>query len=75
MVISSWVRNTRNNHPIPEGKNLLSRKAVAAFIGVSVMTIKRYEQKGMLHPLKLSERLVRYRPEEIERFLEGGQIY
>ncbi len=67
---------SKNQNPkTPAGVTLLSRKAVAALIGVSTMTLKRWEKRGMLHPLKLSERLVRYRPEEIEKFLEEGRIH
>ena len=54
---------------------LLSRKQVAARWSVSLETIKRREAAGLLHPIRFSQRQLRYRLAEIvsvERAAAGG---
>ena len=46
-------------------ENFISRPALAARWGCHVETLKRKEKAGILHPIELSGRLVRYRLSEI----------
>lgn len=48
---------------------LLSRKNVAEILGLSVPTVKRYQQQGLLRPIVVNARLVRYRYEDIIDFV------
>jgi hypothetical protein len=48
---------------------LLSRQLVAKKLGVSAMTVKRYQNRGLLNPIYLSSRAIRYRPEDVENFI------
>lgn len=48
---------------------LLSRKVVAEMLGLSVLTVKRYQQRGLLRPIVVNARLVRYRYEDIVEFV------
>jgi len=45
---------------------VLDRKQLANRWGCSIPTIKRREKEGLLHPVYLSTRLVRYRIADIE---------
>ena len=49
---------------------LLSRKDVAEMLSLSVPTVKRYQQQGLIKPIILNSRLVRYRYEEIVAFID-----
>jgi predicted DNA-binding transcriptional regulator AlpA len=49
---------------------LLSRKEVAKMLSLSVPTVKRYQQKGLIKPIIVNARVVRYRYEEILEFIE-----
>jgi predicted site-specific integrase-resolvase len=49
---------------------LLSRKNVAEMLSLSVSTVKRYQQNGLIKPIILNSRLIRYRYEEIVAFIE-----
>jgi excisionase family DNA binding protein len=50
---------------------LLSTRELAAFLGVSVPTILNWKRKGIGPPRCLmGDRLVRYRREDVERWLE-----
>jgi hypothetical protein len=44
---------------------LISRPALAARWECHVETIKRWERQGLLHPVGLSSRLIRYRMAEV----------
>lgn len=48
---------------------LLSRKEVAQIVGVHPGSIKRYEKKGLLKPVKINQRLIRYHRETVEEFV------
>jgi DNA-binding transcriptional MerR regulator len=48
---------------------LLSRRDVAELFGVVPVTIKRWEQKGILTPIKVNERIVRYHPDEVNKLI------
>ena len=49
---------------------LLNRNTVAEMLGVSKMQVHRYEKSGALPRLRISERVIRYREEDVEAFLE-----
>ena len=54
-------------HPLAE---LVSRKCAAEKIGVSTETLKRWERRGLLHPIVFNARLIRYRRADIDRLVE-----
>ncbi len=54
-------------HPLAE---LVSRKLAAEKIGVSTETLKRWERRGLLHPIIFNSRLIRYRRTDIDRLVE-----
>lgn len=58
------------------GATLLSRKQVADELGVSISTLKRFEQREScpLVPIKLGARTVRYSREEIDRFVDASKL-
>jgi len=49
----------------PKQDRLLSRKELSERFGVSIKTLKRREKDGILRPLSLGARTVRYRLSEI----------
>lgn len=48
---------------------LLSRKEVAQILGVHPGSVKRYEKRGLLRPVKFNPRLIRYHRETVEEFI------
>jgi len=55
--------------------NLLSRKDVARYLGVSVMTVTRREAAGLLNPIRFGDgRVIRFRQEDIETLLEANAL-
>jgi predicted site-specific integrase-resolvase len=52
---------------------LISRREIADFLGVHMITVRRWEAKGMLTPIKISERVVRYHPEDVMKLIAGKQ--
>lgn len=52
--------------------NLLKKKDVADRLNVSTRTIGRYVKLGLLKPIRISEQVVRFEPEELDRFLRDG---
>jgi predicted site-specific integrase-resolvase len=51
---------------------LLTRRQVAAMLGLSTESVKRYERKGAIRSIKLNSRVIRYRPEDVRRLIEAG---
>jgi len=49
---------------------LLSRKEVAQILSLSVPTVKRYQQQGLIKPIIVNARVIRYRYEDILKFIE-----
>lgn len=47
-------------------------RQVAELLGCHVKTVQRYSQKGYIHPIKHSQRRVRYDMAEIEDFVSKG---
>lgn len=58
---------------LPDLSPLFSRKEVADLLNVSTRTVARWELTGVLKPIRLSRRAVRYSPQEIQRFVADGQ--
>lgn len=57
-------------------EKLIDRKELAARWKVSIPTLKRMESRGELHPVTISERIIRYNLAVIERMegsIEGRQ--
>jgi DNA-binding transcriptional MerR regulator len=54
---------------IHEGTLLLTRREVAELFGVVPVTVKRWEQKGILTPIKVNERIVRYHSDEVKKLI------
>ena len=52
---------------------LLSRKQVAEMAGVHPGTIKRWERRGLLKPIRINPRVVRYKAAEVMRLLGGEE--
>lgn len=50
---------------------LLSRAELAVRWSVSIETLKRYERRGILRPVKLAPRCLRYREEDIRAHEES----
>ena len=57
----------------PNSSSLRSRRQVAALFNISVRTLLRWEADGLLKPLRLSNRAVRYEQREVERFLASSR--
>lgn len=53
----------------PDSK-LLTRTEVAMALRVHPRTLARWEEKGIIKPLKFSARSIRYRQEDVERLIE-----
>lgn len=53
-------------------ERFLSRKDLSERWQVSVMTLQRYERRGILRPVKLATRLLRYRLSDILAHEEAG---
>ena len=58
--------------PTPEKQIMLTRKEVAARLGLHTETIKRYGRNGLLHPVRFTARAVRYSEAEILDFMRKG---
>lgn len=60
---------TKTNPPTVHAERLLSRKEVATLLGVCGHTIARNPR---LKPVKFNERLVRYRAQDVEAFIQSA---
>ena len=49
----------------------LTSKQAAAVMGCCVKSVFRYADRGKLHPIKRSARLIRWRQSEIDKMLMG----
>ena len=58
--------------PAKETPRLITRKEVAALLGVHVETVKRYTRAGLLKPVKFTARAVRYPEAEVLHFMQNG---
>lgn len=51
-------------------KKLLAPKVVCDSLGVCRRSLARYEQQGLIRPIKINSRVFRYDPEDIEALVE-----
>jgi excisionase family DNA binding protein len=58
--------------PATEKPRMISRKEVAALLGVHVETVKRYTRAGLLIPVHFTARAVRYPEAEVLDFMRRG---
>jgi len=54
----------------PTQEPLLTRNEVAERLRVTRKTLERWEQSGILLPVRM-EGLIRYRPQDVEDFIAG----
>ncbi len=52
----------------------MTKKEVADRLNLSTRTIGRYVKLGWLRPIRISEQVVRFHPDEVERFIESGAV-
>jgi excisionase family DNA binding protein len=57
---------------VAEDRRLLTALQLADKFAVDIRTVRRWCAAGKLRPIKLGRRLVRFRPEEVERFERKG---
>ena len=50
---------------------LLTRKEVADLFGVVPVTVKRWEQEGILRPIRVNSRTVRYKYREVLKLMDS----
>jgi len=53
---------------------LLNYQETAELLGVSVKTVRRLVDSGKIVSIRLSERIVRFEPSEIEAFAERNRM-
>lgn len=53
---------------------LLTIHDVARVLRVSTRTVREYVSRGLLRPVRVGPRLVRFMPREIERFISGAPV-
>ena len=64
---------TRSREVASVTGHLLTARAVAEQLDVSVETVLRWARRGELPAVYLSSRAIRFREEELERWLEEGR--
>lgn len=53
---------------------LLTKNDIAEMLKVTTRTISRYVSSGILTPIRISEKVVRFRSEEVDRLIaEAGE--
>ena len=62
------------NQLVHEEVRLLSRRQVAERLGLSVMTIKRWEKRGLLKAKKFNARVVRIPESELKRLMDEADL-
>jgi hypothetical protein len=70
---SGRMRGMKTTVPTQLPERLLTRAQVAAFFGVTKLTIRMYERRGLICALRLNARLVRYRACDIHELLSKSQ--
>jgi DNA-binding transcriptional MerR regulator len=48
----------------------MTRKEVASHLHVCGHTIRLWERRGMLTPVRINRRVLRYRPEDVQKLLQ-----
>nr|DAL64989.1 MAG TPA_asm: helix-turn-helix domain protein [Caudoviricetes sp.] len=78
-VISTFVISgvltvaSRNFTPATKRRNFSTPTTLAEELGVSDRTVRRWIAEGRLKAIRLSERVIRIEPAEVERFLAAAQ--
>lgn len=87
-VISLMINNKTNNNNInynnilnnrikKDANNLepklWSREQVAEILSVSRMTVKRLEKRGLLNPVILSSRSIRYHSQDVQKLIQQAE--
>jgi len=68
------IKAVLNPQTSPSKRNLITTKKASEVLGVSTVTLRKYEKKGLLTPIRYSLRRIRWDRDEIETFrLEGVQ--
>jgi len=49
---------------------LLTKQDVASLFQVSPRTVSRWQSKGLLNPVRINERIVRYPAEQVQALIE-----
>ena len=52
---------------------MISRRQAGEILGLSTRTLKRMEERGVLHAYRLNARVVRYRRDEVLELLNKSQ--
>jgi excisionase family DNA binding protein len=69
--VTSIADGTRvSHHPCMESRLLITKREAAEQLGVSVRTVERLAASGRL-PLVHIERLARFRPTDVEAFVQS----
>ena len=58
------------NEPVKTKQKMLTRKDVAQILRVHTGSVKRYDKNGLLHPVRITSRLVRYEEDEVLALLQ-----
>ena len=64
----------QNNLGVESRESLLSRKELASRWGISAETLKRRERQGVLPFIRFSNRIIRYRLNDILRVEQHGLV-
>jgi predicted DNA-binding transcriptional regulator AlpA len=62
-----------DNEPVKKKQKLLTVKQVAEILGVHPGSIKRYVKIGLLHPIRITSRMVRYEEEDVLALLQSRE--
>lgn len=54
--------------------SLLSRLEVAEVFNISTRTVARWEEKGLLKPIRITSRLIRYQKRDIDALIEETKV-
>jgi len=63
LYVSTVIREQKETH-------LLKAEQIAAMLGLKVQTVYTMARRGELEKVKLSRRCIRFRADEVERFIE-----
>ncbi len=61
------------NEPVKKKQKTLTRKDVAQILAVHPETVKRYGRQGLLHPIRVTSRMVRYEEDDVLALLRGRE--
>lgn len=68
------VRTLLGNNETKPGLTLYSRESLAEIMGVTPITVIRWQKSGRLTPTKVSHKCVRYTQEAVDRFLTQSTV-